>query len=155
MALWKINTRGKGDGLPKIVMVNRCFIFDDDGNLLLVKRSSNDRHYPGFWEVPGGKIDEGQDLESSLEREVMEETGLEVELASELVSADSSVVTSGPYNGMTYVVMMCIGKVQGGTLQLSDEHEDCKWVSQEEAYECDITPEVRKAFSALQPLLRS
>lgn len=37
---------------------------------------SNDRSY---WYLPGGRITPGEDLKSCLKREVMEETGLEVE----------------------------------------------------------------------------
>lgn len=40
------------------------------------------RHVSGKYEVPGGGIDLGEDLEEALHREIMEETGLEVDIQS-------------------------------------------------------------------------
>ncbi len=49
----------------------------DDGHVLLARRA----HPPfeGFWDIPGGFLDEGEDPLDGLRRELREETGLEVE----------------------------------------------------------------------------
>jgi len=49
----------------------------DDGRVALV-RSSNPRHDPPLWWLPGGGIDFGESPESTIEREFLEETGLAV-----------------------------------------------------------------------------
>jgi 8-oxo-dGTP diphosphatase len=49
----------------------------DDGRIVLV-RSSNPRHDPPLWWLPGGGIDFGESPESTLLREFREETGLVV-----------------------------------------------------------------------------
>jgi ADP-ribose pyrophosphatase YjhB (NUDIX family) len=48
-----------------------------NGRVLLARRA----HPPfeGFWDIPGGFLDEGEDPLDGLRRELMEETGLEVE----------------------------------------------------------------------------
>ena len=62
---------------PKVVLVNRCIIFNkNEDKILIIKRSEREHHESGKWEFPGGKLDEGQDLNNALEREVLEETGL-------------------------------------------------------------------------------
>ena len=44
--------------------------------VLLVKRSSYMKKHAGEWDLPGGHIIEGEDMEDGLLREVWEETGL-------------------------------------------------------------------------------
>ncbi|MBI1920517.1 MAG: NUDIX domain-containing protein [Geobacter sp.] len=54
-------------------------IIDSDEQVLLTKRNINP--FMGEWVMPGGKIDLGEPIVSALKREVMEEVGLEVEVA--------------------------------------------------------------------------
>jgi len=49
----------------------------NEGNVALV-RSSNPKHQPPLWWLPGGGIDFGESPEDTLLREFVEETGLEV-----------------------------------------------------------------------------
>jgi 8-oxo-dGTP diphosphatase len=49
-----------------------------DGRLLLGKRGANVAHYKGLWEfAPGGVVEPGERPETTLVRELHEETGLE------------------------------------------------------------------------------
>ena len=139
---------------PRIVLVNRCIILNEKGKLLLIKRSMEDEHAPGMWEFPGGKLDEGQDLSSALEREVLEETGLLVSPKTRIAFVESQIIPKGKYKGLPYVVLVGIGKKIGGKLKLSFEHTDYKWVSVKEAYEMEIKDEIRKALIVLSRSLR-
>ena len=54
-----------------------ALVFDDDGRVLLARRARDpDR---GKWDVPGGFIEEGESPLDALRRELVEETGLEIE----------------------------------------------------------------------------
>lgn len=53
-------------------------IIDSDDQVLLTKR--NVPPFEGEWVMPGGKIDLGEPIIKALEREVMEEVGLQVEV---------------------------------------------------------------------------
>ena len=44
-----------------------------DGRIVLIRRRDN-----GLWGLPGGIVDWGEDIPTSVERELMEETGLEL-----------------------------------------------------------------------------
>jgi len=134
---------------PQVVLVNRCIIHDNDGRILLVKRSADDSYNPGLWELPGGKLDIGQDLSTALQREVEEETGLDVESQSPIVYSDSYVINDGKYKGLPYVLLVGIGKVVGGSLSLSHEHDDSAWEDYQQVFEYDLTPESEKALRAL------
>ena len=54
-------------------------------NGLLVARRAADRHLPGAWEFPGGKVERGEEPEAAALRELREETGLTAERAEPLV----------------------------------------------------------------------
>jgi len=49
--------------------------FDDEGNILLLKRDEG-QHCGGLWSFPGGKVEAGEDPEIAAMRELKEETGL-------------------------------------------------------------------------------
>jgi 8-oxo-dGTP diphosphatase len=137
---------------PRIILVNRCFVLNDEKKILLIQRNSEDR-WPDKWECPGGKLDQGQDLNNAREREVLEETGLLVKLIHPLVYADSYIVDSGKYAGMPYVALYGIASSIGGILKLSSEHSNFEWVDYETALSYDLTPDVRKALITLKEYL--
>lgn len=53
-------------------------VLDPDGRLLLVRRG-HDPH-AGLWSLPGGRVEDGETLERAVRREVLEETGLRVDV---------------------------------------------------------------------------
>ena len=50
-------------------------LFDRVGRFLLTSRPAG-KAYAGYWEFPGGKVEPGEDVESALRRELIEEIGL-------------------------------------------------------------------------------
>jgi 8-oxo-dGTP diphosphatase len=50
-----------------------------DGKLLITQRPAGG-HLAGLWEFPGGKREPGESFEQALQRELMEELGIEVEV---------------------------------------------------------------------------
>ncbi|HUD21165.1 MAG TPA: NUDIX domain-containing protein [Candidatus Saccharimonadales bacterium] len=138
---------------PRVVLVNRCIPLNEEGKILLIRRSNYERTAQGYWEVPGGKLEEGQNLAGALEREVLEETGLLVDTLSPLVFVHSEEITDGPYRGLPYVVLYGTGKVVGGKLKLSEEHDRSAWVTYSEALDYQLKDDVRIALIRLQKQL--
>lgn len=54
-----------------------CIIKDSEGKILLLHRNTVNRNQ---WEIPGGKIDEGENPEQTAKREVKEELGIDVQI---------------------------------------------------------------------------
>ncbi|HSI85273.1 MAG: NUDIX hydrolase [Candidatus Methylacidiphilales bacterium] len=60
-----------------------AWIEDAYGDLLMVKQKPK-RGKPGLWSFPGGKVLAGESLRTALERELLEEMGVEVDVAAPL-----------------------------------------------------------------------
>ncbi len=54
-------------------------IIQKDSKILIARRGPS-RHLAGFWEFPGGKIEEGETPETCLKRELKEELGITVKV---------------------------------------------------------------------------
>ncbi len=55
----------------------RVIVIDDENRILMVKQKHQERT---LWTVPGGQIEEGEDSRCAGIREVLEETGLHIEI---------------------------------------------------------------------------
>jgi 8-oxo-dGTP pyrophosphatase MutT (NUDIX family) len=64
----------------RLEFAQKAFILDGD-RLLLVRKSLSDPHYPGRWEVPGGRLQvQGDiDLDDHIRREVWEEVSIKID----------------------------------------------------------------------------
>lgn len=134
---------------PKVVLVNRAIVLNETGNILLIKRVQGDSYMPGKWELPGGKLDQGQDISNALEREVLEETGLVIIPMDKTAYWHSEIISSGKYKGLPYIVLVGLAKSLGAKVKLSNEHEDYCWVRKNNIFEYDLVPETRSALVVL------
>jgi len=66
-----------------ITEVAAGILLDEHGRYLLGQRPVG-KPYAGYWEVPGGKIEEGESVFQALKRELQEELGIEIESSEEL-----------------------------------------------------------------------
>ncbi len=92
----------------------------DEGKILLVQRANDPGK--GLWAVPGGKVDHGETLREAAVREVLEETGLDVEV-SDVVWAGEHISDHGHI-----VLIDFLGTVRGGSLQAADDADRAEWV---------------------------
>lgn len=58
-----------------------CIIPDEDGKILLLHRNTAKRQQ---WEIPGGKLEDGEESSVAAIREVKEELGVEVQIRRKL-----------------------------------------------------------------------
>ena len=56
-------------------------LLNKNGEILIAKRHNN-QFMPGYWELPGGKIEVGEYKKDSLKRELFEELGVTVNKSS-------------------------------------------------------------------------
>lgn len=87
----------------------------------------------GGWEFPGGKVEEGEEPEEALKREIMEELQTEI-------SVDSYIDTVEYDYPKFHLSMRCyFCSIISGELTLL-EAQDAKWLSKEELYSVDWLP---------------
>lgn len=78
----------------------------------------------GEWDLPGGRPDAGEDHRATLVREVLEETGLAVEVG---VLVDEHLFEVLPQRFVRIVAYACALDTEG-TIALSPEHREACWV---------------------------
>lgn len=67
-----------------------AFIIDDNGNILLQKRSKNKKLWPNMWDVTvGGHVNSGEFGRQALIREIKEELGIEINDIKYLIGSTS------------------------------------------------------------------
>lgn len=106
----------------KVVIVN------NRGELLLLRRAPQALH-PGIWSLPGGGLENGEDPQKGLEREVREETRLAI-VDIKPVHAFSQVD-----NDIFHVVIGYQAKAIMPAVTLNEEHDQYQWVTKEAALE--------------------
>jgi ADP-ribose pyrophosphatase YjhB (NUDIX family) len=102
-----------------------ALVVDDHGHVLLQRRADS-----GNWALPGGTMDIGETLDQCVVREVKEETGLNIEITGLLgiytdprhVIAYADGEVRQEFN-VTY-----LGRVIGGTIAVSDESTDVRFI---------------------------
>ena len=82
--------------------VTAALIRRGDGRFLIARRPSGGIH-GGLWEFPGGKQEEGESLETCLEREIAEELSLAIQVGRLLTSVDQAY----PGFGITLHLFEC------------------------------------------------
>jgi 8-oxo-dGTP diphosphatase len=100
----------------------RVLLTDQDGKILILKRSTDSKTNPGKWELPGGKVDQGEPFDHALIREVYEETNLRISLEHVVGASEQNL------HIIQAVHIIMSGKIVEGELNLSSEHEGYAWV---------------------------
>jgi 8-oxo-dGTP diphosphatase len=113
-----------------------ALIFDGD-RVLLIQRGKEP--LKGWWSLPGGAVETGERVEAALQREVLEETGLEVRIIRfgelfERIMPDSEGNTE--YH---YVLLDYICEVTGGNMRAGDDSAAVRWFTPEELNTVPIT----------------
>ncbi|WP_457492843.1 NUDIX hydrolase [Streptomyces sp. P5_D11] len=126
--------------VPSVTAIVR----DDAGCLLLIHKTDND-----LWALPGGGHDIGESVADTVVREVMEETGIAVDV-------DSIV---GLYTDPHHVIAYDDGEVRqqfsicflarpvGGSLRTSSESKEVRWIDPADLDGLDIHPSMRLRIS--------
>jgi 8-oxo-dGTP diphosphatase len=94
-----------------------------DKKLLLLQRRGNDVHKPGAWDIPGGRLELGENPMDGLKREVLEETGFHVE---QKLPLQVQHFTRDDGQNITMLIFLCV--THETEPKLSEEHQSYKWV---------------------------
>ena len=112
----------------KIKTVAKAIILNDAGEVLLLKRSQTDTRRAGQWDFPGGGAEPGEDITTTVIREVAEEAGLRIK-AADLSLVYVATEAWEPSDESVNRALFAARLSGNQPVQLSFEHDQFKWVS--------------------------
>ncbi len=122
-----------------------------DNHLLLVKRKFDPD--AGFWSIPGGHIELGEDIEAAAEREAFEETGFKVKVSKlagiiDKIMYDNAGKIEFHYVLINYFVEQIDGKID--QLPLADDDAlDARFVAYDQFNNYKLTESLIKLLKQL------
>ncbi len=131
--------------MPTHIVAGAGVVVNDNDEILMVKT------YNAGWVFPGGQVEVGENVIDAVKREIMEETGIEVEVG-EVFCISSNTGKYPGYNGVkevpTKVMLDFICKAKDGTPRPSDENSESVFVSREKVLERIQAPNIIERYKA-------
>ena len=127
---------------PAVPVIAVGAIIRHQDRLLLIRRDKEPAR--GYWTFPGGAVELGESLEDAVRREVLEETGLHVELgdvAAVIDRVDRDEAGTVRYH---YIIVDYHARPVGGVLQPGSDVSDARWVNLEDLGRLEVTANARK-----------
>jgi ADP-ribose pyrophosphatase YjhB (NUDIX family) len=113
--------------------------------ILLVQRGKTLDH--GFWSLPGGKIEAGEDAREAAARELLEETNIVADLRRQV--GDFDLVT-----GDTHYVISCFtGIYVSGEASAMSDAKDIAWVHWQRIGDYRLAPNITEAVALARKLI--
>lgn len=112
----------------------KAIIKNNDGKILLLRRSAKYNHLSMQYDIPGGKINFGEEPEEGLEREVKEETNLDVKTVERVLDVRTIFKDDTlQIIRITYLCTVILASLEN--IKLSDEHVSYTWMHPHEMNE--------------------
>lgn len=123
-----------------IAVAVSAFIQDDEGRILMIRRTDND-----LYSIPGGQLELGETLAEAAVREVREETGIECEVTGVI----------GLYSNPRHLIAYDDGEVRqefsicfrakfnSGETRTSDESKEVAWLTPSQIRTLELHPSIR------------
>ena len=112
-----------------------CGTLLDSDKFLIGQRLEDNPSYGGFWELPGGKIDDGESPDDAIKREWKEELDIEINPYYLIPERDINGVMVYPY----------FIKYKSGKPTLN-VHQRVKWITLKEIGDYNFTPITKKTL---------
>lgn len=136
----KLEKKARADRVVKIVA--GAIILNQEGKVLFLKRREDD-FMGGILELPSGVVENGEKINEGLEREVKEETNLDIDKLGMFINTFDYLSSSGK-KSRQFTFEVNVKKSEDVFLT---EHDEYKWFNYEEILENkNITDEVKYAI---------
>lgn len=127
--------------MPPLIVT--AAVIEKNGQILITRRPEGSRH-AGYWEFPGGKLEEGESPQQALARELLEELDLPIEVGP-LLDAVYYEYDWGPVLILAYQARPLATRIRN--LQVA-EH---RWVDRDQLAEYQMLPADAPLVDRLTP----
>ena len=133
----------------KLFVAAKAIIVNEEHKVLIVRESGDydEGTNVGRWDVVGGRIDPAESLFDGLKREVLEESGLEVEPERVITVDDKFQVIKGEDVHIVRIYYLC--RYIGEEVVLSADHDRYEWITVAECSNYNIMSDVKEVFDLL------
>ena len=129
-------------------------VFNQKGQLLICKMHPERGVFPGQWGFPGGGVEAGERMREALQRELLEEIGIEVTDIQPAFFKDAQyekAFADGSRREMYMVFLIFRCRAASEDLVLNDEFIEYRWVTQQDLAEMELNCETRDTLERLGP----
>jgi 8-oxo-dGTP diphosphatase len=112
----------------------RCagaLIVDDDGRIFFQRRSPQRKLFPDTWDIVGGHLEPGEEIDDALYREVSEETGWAISHVLGLVGEYAYTGNDGLARVESDFLVRVEGDLSRPRLEVG-KHTEFRWLSERE-----------------------
>ena len=112
-------------------------VFNND-KVLLVRRGQPPAM--DYWAIPGGKVKLGETLQAAAEREILEETGLQIRAREPVYTFDHLEKDEDGLIRFHYVIVDLVADYIGGEILPGDDAAEARWLAPEDFQGLKISP---------------
>ena len=129
--------------MPNVVT---CLLINDDGKLLIMKRSQKVRTYKGLWGGVAGYIDDNEEPYETAIKEIREEVGINedgVKLIKKMNPIEfTDYINEKQYDWKIFPFLFKIQKK--GKINIDWEHLEYRWIPPLEIEKYDTVPHLKE-----------
>jgi ADP-ribose pyrophosphatase len=112
------------------------------GAVLLVKRGKAPAD--GQWAIPGGSVELGETLQQAAEREILEETGIQIKAASPVYTFDFIERDQEGAVRFHYVIIDLAAAYLSGDIKAGDDADQAAWIPLADLERVDLNATTRR-----------
>ena len=131
--------------MPTHIIAAAGIVINENDEILMVKT------HRGGWVFPGGQVEVGENVIDAVKREVMEETGIDIEVG-EVFCISSNTCKYPGYNGVkeipTKIMLDFICKAKSGIPRPSDENSESAYFPRDEVEGLITAPAIVERYKA-------
>lgn len=131
--------------MPTHIVAGAGIVINDNDEILMVNT------YDYGWVFPGGQVEVGENVIDAVKREVMEETGVDIEVG-ELFCISSNTKKNPGHSGVkeipTKVMLDFICRAKSGNPRPSDENSESMYVRKDKVLELIQSPNIIERYKA-------
>ncbi len=126
-----------------VALIVEAIIKDKSGKILLLKRSEKNKFFVDMWQLPGGKVELGENVQDAIKREIYEETSCDLKK----MTVNKVLSFKEKFNGFNGTIFLMVFDADCKLkVKLSEDHFEFGFFSEKEIKKMSLTPISKKSL---------